>query len=383
MLVGALRPVLLVPPRLEQDPGLLLMLRHELIHALHRDLAWKGLLLAVRALHWYHPAVWLLCREAEQDMEYACDEAVLRGSGPAVRAAYGGALLSVASAGAHAPALATPFSAGGRAMKRRLEALFRQGGKRRGDALFACALLLTGIFGGLVGCGIAGETPALASPMPSVPAQTEADLSLSFHASTEQGIFQTVYSLEKPYLEDCQLIYTDFTTGATKPLCPDPDCDHCGPDCASFFYAQIGNFHMGIISDQLVLVYNVHLPQDPALLSSGEFFPPTIRVETMALDGSGRRVLATLRRWRRSRKRDTSRRTSLTSFRTALFSICSQLLRSAIQIGPMRCFGLIFPTARQRCCRGSPPSVQGPIRVICSLGALMWQPASCALTPCR
>lgn len=98
MLVGALRPVLLVPPRLEQDPGLLLMLRHELIHALHRDLAWKGLLLAVRALHWYHPAVWLLCREAEQDMEYACDEAVLRGSGPAVRAAYGGALLSVASA---------------------------------------------------------------------------------------------------------------------------------------------------------------------------------------------------------------------------------------------------------------------------------------------
>ena len=295
MLVGALRPVLLVPPRLEQDPGLLLMLRHELIHALHRDLAWKGLLLAVRALHWYHPAVWLLCREAEQDMEYACDEAVLRGSGPAVRAAYGGALLSVAGVGAHATALATPFSAGGRAMKRRLEALFRQDGKRRGGALFACALLLTGIFGGLVGCGIAGETPALASPMPSAPAQAEAGLSLSFHASTEQGIFQMTYSLEKPYLEDCQLTYTDFTTGVTKPLCPNPDCDHCGPGCASFFYAQIGNFHMGIISDQLVLVYNVHQPQDPALLSSGEFFPPTIRVETMALDGSGRRVLATLR----------------------------------------------------------------------------------------
>ena len=299
MLTGLLRPVLLVPPQLAEDPGLPLMLRHELTHALHRDLFWKGLLLAVRALHWYHPAVWLLCREAEQDIEYACDEAVLRRSSPLTRAAYGGALLAVAGMNARVPALTTHFSAGGRSMKRRLEALFSQQGKRRGGALFLCAALLTGLLGGMVGCGVKEETAPLSSSASSLSdlslsAPTDAEPSFSYYASTEQGLFQTIPLRDQTNAPLNQLIYSDFSSGTTGPLCPDPDCDHLHAGCPALFPAT-DMLLMGVVADRLVLAYSSQWPQDPSLLSDCEFPPYTLCVETMALDGSDRRPLVTLR----------------------------------------------------------------------------------------
>lgn len=102
MLLGVLRPVLVLParPYCKQGYGaeLRLLLRHEMTHYRRRDLWYKWFLLAVRAVHWFNPVLPLLLRAIEQDCEKACDEAVTEGMSPALRRRYGSTLLTFAAA---------------------------------------------------------------------------------------------------------------------------------------------------------------------------------------------------------------------------------------------------------------------------------------------
>ena len=67
--------------------------RHELTHYKHGDLWLKLLLLAARCLHWFNPLVHLIARFAQEDIEAACDDAVVRGHDGAYRRAYGETIL--------------------------------------------------------------------------------------------------------------------------------------------------------------------------------------------------------------------------------------------------------------------------------------------------
>ena len=80
MAVGVLRPVVLVPETLCESLLLEWMLRHELTHIKRGHIVCKAVLLSACAVHWYNPAVWLLARRCEKDLEFACDEAVLHGT---------------------------------------------------------------------------------------------------------------------------------------------------------------------------------------------------------------------------------------------------------------------------------------------------------------
>ena len=155
MAVGVLRPVVLVPEALYESPLLEWMLRHELTHIKRGHIVCKAVLLSACAVHWYNPAVWLLARRCEKDLEFACDEAVLHGTklGAPVRAAYGEALLAALKAGAGRPApFTTCFAPGKKMMLRRFSAIFSKTGKRAGRAALACILCLAALAGSFVAC---------------------------------------------------------------------------------------------------------------------------------------------------------------------------------------------------------------------------------------
>ena len=155
MAVGVLRPVVLVPEALYESPLLEWMLRHELTHIKRGHIVCKAVLLSACAAHWYNPAVWLLARRCEKDLEFACDEAVLHGTklGAPVRAAYGEALLAALKAGAGRPApFTTCFAPGKKMMLRRFSAIFSKTGKRAGRAALACILCLAALAGSFVAC---------------------------------------------------------------------------------------------------------------------------------------------------------------------------------------------------------------------------------------
>ena len=93
LVLGYVRPMLLVPPGLAAAEAAAPVLRHECIHIKRRDLWMKLLLLVAAAVHWFNPLAWLLRTVAQRDMELSCDEAVLAGQDKAGRIAYGHTLL--------------------------------------------------------------------------------------------------------------------------------------------------------------------------------------------------------------------------------------------------------------------------------------------------
>ena len=97
MLAGLLHPCLLLPSEPMDDTRLRHALLHELTHYKRHDIAFKALVLWVCALHWFNPAVWLMRRTVERDLELACDDAALRVLPEDERAAYGNTVLQAAT----------------------------------------------------------------------------------------------------------------------------------------------------------------------------------------------------------------------------------------------------------------------------------------------
>lgn len=90
MLVGLFRPILLLPDASPLPPC---ALRHELQHLRRRDIPFKALILWACALHWFNPALWLMARAADRDVELACDDAVLGSMTRAEKLDYAQAIL--------------------------------------------------------------------------------------------------------------------------------------------------------------------------------------------------------------------------------------------------------------------------------------------------
>ncbi|WP_294548210.1 M56 family metallopeptidase [uncultured Pseudoflavonifractor sp.] len=149
MMLGLVRPVILLPDRGLRDSELDLTLRHELLHLKRQDVAYKAVMLLANAVHWFNPLVWWMAREAGRNLELCCDEAVIRSLNGGGRREYGQVLLQ-AAADASGPALSTRFGSGKGQLKDRLGNLFLK--KRRGVPLLCCALALVLALGGLVAC---------------------------------------------------------------------------------------------------------------------------------------------------------------------------------------------------------------------------------------
>ncbi|MCI2106574.1 MAG: M56 family metallopeptidase [Intestinimonas sp.] len=140
MLVGLFKTKLLLPTEDGTGAEMSFILRHELAHWQNRDLWWKLLILSANAVHWFNPAVWLLRREANRDIERACDERVMRYADTAERRTYSEVLLAAVKKGTQ-PALSTCFYGGVDVMRERLRNILT-GNKRQGVALAtACALM--------------------------------------------------------------------------------------------------------------------------------------------------------------------------------------------------------------------------------------------------
>ena len=154
MLAGFIRPALYLPDENLSEQEAVFIFRHELVHYKRGDLWLKLLLTAAKTMHWFNPLVHLLARLAQEDIELACDDAVVRGMDGAARRAYGEAILrSTVAQSRRRSALISCFTGDKETLMRRFEGIFDTRVKKRGAALVIAATVLIGVFGCAVSVG--------------------------------------------------------------------------------------------------------------------------------------------------------------------------------------------------------------------------------------
>ena len=110
---GVFRPVIVLPAGFAERHGTRARyaLLHELTHIRRLDPALKIGLLLTACLFWFNPFVWLMLRAASQDMELACDEAVMARLRQSGKTRYLTLLIDVARGRAQSPSVAVTFGA--------------------------------------------------------------------------------------------------------------------------------------------------------------------------------------------------------------------------------------------------------------------------------
>lgn len=157
---GLLRPRLLLPHEHYDVQELRYILRHELCHLKRRDMLLKLVLLAANAMHWFNPVVYLMLRQADEDIELACDSAATDGLELPERAAYSRTLLAAVQSSVRALPATTCFGGTVERLKRRITNVLGAQ-KKRGLGIVALVLALTLT----AGCAVSwGEGPQNSSP---------------------------------------------------------------------------------------------------------------------------------------------------------------------------------------------------------------------------
>lgn len=204
MLAGFIHPTLYLPDERISRTDAAFIFRHELTHYKHGDLWLKLLLLAARCLHWFNPLVHLIARFAQEDIEAACDDAVVRGHDGAYRRAYGETILRSAIAQAQKrKALVSCFGDDKKTLMRRFEGLFDKSVKKRGVALVVMIALLVGSLGCVVAVGDR-----------STPQTTEERALMIANTFAQAYVDEDTEAFNKYLVPNSENLVDNFTTGA-------------------------------------------------------------------------------------------------------------------------------------------------------------------------
>lgn len=204
MLAGFIHPTLYLPDERISRTDAAFIFRHELTHYKHGDLWLKLLLLAARCLHWFNPLVHLIARFAQEDIEAACDDTVVRGQDGAYRRAYGETILRSAIAQAQKrKALVSCFGDDKKTLMRRFEGLFDKSVKKRGVALVVMIALLVGSLGCMIAVG------------DKTPSQTTEERALMMANTFAQAyVDEDTEAFNKYLVPNSENLVDNFTTGA-------------------------------------------------------------------------------------------------------------------------------------------------------------------------
>ena len=124
MLVGFIRPLVLLPDKHYESDELELIFRHELIHYKRSDLYIKLLSVIATSLHWFNPAIYLMSYAMQADCEASCDEKVLKEVGGEHNQFYAEIIMDmIGGKGCKGTQLSTCFYGGKRGIKIRMETI--------------------------------------------------------------------------------------------------------------------------------------------------------------------------------------------------------------------------------------------------------------------
>lgn len=142
MLIGFVRPVILLPSDNIAVNELLFVLKHELIHLKRGDSGYKMLVFAATALHWFNPFVYRMAREIALQCELSCDEEVIKHSDTNNRQQYVEAIIGIMKKQSRGQSVfSTSFSDSRLSMKKRVLSIMDTRSKKWGISVLATIVL--------------------------------------------------------------------------------------------------------------------------------------------------------------------------------------------------------------------------------------------------
>jgi beta-lactamase regulating signal transducer with metallopeptidase domain len=156
MLVGILRPYIIIPDLDFNEKQLKNILLHEVTHLRRFDIAVKWLTMIATSIHWFNPLMYFIKKEINHACELACDEAVIKNLNSAEKQAYGDTLISVVAEHKYPiGVLQATMCEEKKSLKERLIAIMNYSKKPRIIIIFSVILLGFMIFGALfLGAGV-------------------------------------------------------------------------------------------------------------------------------------------------------------------------------------------------------------------------------------
>ncbi len=199
MMLGILRPRILLPEREYEDEVLRNILRHELMHYRRKDTLYKWFSVLVYSAQWFNPLILLIRTELNRACELSCDEMLLHRMDRQARQSYGETLLSMA-ANASLPAgiVATTFATEKKTLKERLVQIMDYK-LNRNRILASCLAVLV-----LISCAVltgprsyAEEAAPASAPSRTVEVSTVDELITAIAPDTEIILAPGVYDLSE------------------------------------------------------------------------------------------------------------------------------------------------------------------------------------------
>lgn len=97
LMMGVLKPVLLLPDTNLSEEQINNVVLHEMTHYKRRDMLVKWFSLFVKSIHFFNPAVYLVCRQLDEECEISCDAVVVKNMTKESEVSYVNTILSLLS----------------------------------------------------------------------------------------------------------------------------------------------------------------------------------------------------------------------------------------------------------------------------------------------
>ncbi|MEN2773525.1 M56 family metallopeptidase [Acetivibrio clariflavus] len=151
MLIGVVKPRIIIPDIEFDKDQLNNILLHELTHLKRFDIVIKWFTMLTVAIHWFNPVVYLIRKEIDNACELACDEAVIKNLSDKDKQSYGNTLIYVVSKYKEAPLgmLQAKMYEEKKTLKERLTSIMKYNKKPKIIIFLSIVLLLSIVAGSL------------------------------------------------------------------------------------------------------------------------------------------------------------------------------------------------------------------------------------------
>ena len=215
MLIGLVKPVIVLPKMHFENEALDIILTHELTHHQRKDILLKMVALIANAIHWYNPAVYILNWQLNMYCELSCDEAMASKMDAAGRRFYGETILQVLqhSTRGFNPSFATSLCNSKKSIKGRLKSMMNTKKMKKSVAALGLAAIMLVVGGGfaishLVNTAVPVYAADVAATQTDEPDQVETTRPI-YYQGQQVGLETTEYA-ESHLIEPTPIIFENW-----------------------------------------------------------------------------------------------------------------------------------------------------------------------------